>query len=102
MWRGAAGDVAAIAARVRGAAEALAREGVSVRHLQTAFLPDDEVCLHLFEGPSAADVAETLRRAALAADRIVEARADAAEDGRHRRRRASGAQDHHDSGGDRA
>jgi len=75
MGRAAAEDVAAIAARARGAAEALHREGVPVRHVQTAFLPEDEVCLHLFEGASAADVERTLRRAALAVDRIVEARA---------------------------
>ena len=72
--RAAADDVAAIAERVRGAAESLGREGVPVRYVQTAFLPEDEVCLHLFESRAAADVAETLRRAALAVDRIVQAR----------------------------
>ena len=38
----------------------------------SSFLPDDEVCLHLFEAPSADAVSEAMRRAALAVDRIVE------------------------------
>jgi hypothetical protein len=61
------------ARRARLAAEALAEEGVRVRHVRTSFLPDDEVCLHLFEAPSADAVSEAMRRAALAVDRIVEA-----------------------------
>jgi hypothetical protein len=61
------------AARRAGlAAEALAAEGLRVRHVRTSFLPDDEVCLHLFEAPSADAVSEAMRRAALAVDRIVE------------------------------
>ena len=61
------------ARRARLAAEALAAEGLRVRHVRTSFLPDDEVCLHLFEAPSADAVSEAMRRAALAVDRIVEA-----------------------------
>ena len=60
------------ARRAQLAAEALAEEGVRVRHVRTSFLPDDEVCLHVFEAPSAEAVCETMRRAALAVDRIVE------------------------------
>jgi hypothetical protein len=61
------------ARRARLAAEALAAEGLRVRHVRTSFLPDDEVCLHFFEAPSADAVSEAMRRAALAVDRIVEA-----------------------------
>jgi len=100
MGRGSADDVAAVAARARVAAEALGREGVDVRHLQTAFLPGDEVCLHLFEAASAADVAETLGRAALPADRIVEARAAAQDDRRASIPAASSAAKAHHQGGD--
>jgi Nickel responsive protein SCO4226-like len=66
-------EVREAAARARLAAEALALEGWRVRHLHTTFVPEDEVCLHVFEAASAEAVNEAMRRAALAADRIVEA-----------------------------
>jgi hypothetical protein len=65
-------DLHETARRARLGAEALAAEGLRVRHLRTSFLPDDEVCLHVFEAPSADAVSEAMRRAALAVDRIVE------------------------------
>jgi hypothetical protein len=67
------GDLPDAASRVRRAAEELASEGQPVRHLHTTFVPEDEVCLHVFEATSVAAVGEVMRRAALAADRIVEA-----------------------------
>lgn len=60
------------ASRARRAAEALAAEGTPIRHLRTTFVPQDEMCLHLFEAASARVVEEAMQRAALAADRIVE------------------------------
>jgi hypothetical protein len=65
-------DLRETARRAQLGAEALAAEGLHVRHLRTSFLPDDEVCLHVFEAPSADAVSEAMRRAALAVDRIVE------------------------------
>jgi Protein of unknown function (DUF4242) len=53
------------------AAEALAREGVSIRYIRTMFLPDDETCFHLFEAPGPTAVEELSRRAALGCARIV-------------------------------
>jgi hypothetical protein len=53
------------------AAEALAREGVSIRYIRTMFLQDDETCFHLFEAPGPAAVEEVSRRAALGCARIV-------------------------------
>jgi Nickel responsive protein SCO4226-like len=62
------------ASRARVAAEELASEGWwHVRHLHTTFVPEDEMCLHVFEASSIEAVNEAMRRAALAADRIVEA-----------------------------
>src|SRR5205809_580979 len=49
------------ARRARLAADALAAEGLPVRHVRTSFLPDDEVCLHLFEAPSADAVSVAMR-----------------------------------------
>lgn len=60
------------ASRARRAAEALAAEGAPIRHLRTTFVPQDEMCLHLFEATSVRVVEEAMQRAALAADRIVE------------------------------
>jgi hypothetical protein len=60
-------------ARARLAAAALAAEGCRVRHLHTTFVPEDELCLHVFEASCLEAVTEAMRRAALAADRIVEA-----------------------------
>jgi uncharacterized protein DUF4242 len=67
------GDLADATRRAQRAAEELAAEGQAVRHLHTTFVPEDEVCLHVFEATSAQAVGEVMRKAALAADRIVEA-----------------------------
>lgn len=66
-------DVAAISARVGRAAEALRREGIRVGYLRSIFVPGDESCFHLLEGPSLAAVSELSRRARLEPERIVEA-----------------------------
>lgn len=63
-------------ARARGrraceAAEALAREGVSIRYIRTMFLPDDETCFYTFEAAGPAAVEEVSWRAALGSARIV-------------------------------
>jgi len=41
--------------------------------VRSTFLPEDEVCLHVFEAPSLQAAGEVSRRAAIAYDRIVEA-----------------------------
>jgi hypothetical protein len=62
------------AQRARAAADALTLEAsAAVRHLRTIFLPGDEVCFLLFEGPSEAAVAEAARRAEIAFERVVAA-----------------------------
>ena len=73
LARGRAGEVRELARRAREAADALACSGKDVTYLRSSFVPEDEVCLHWFEAPSAALVDEATQRAALVCDRIVEA-----------------------------
>jgi Nickel responsive protein SCO4226-like len=67
--RSRAGD----SSRARAAAEQLSREGISVRHVRTTHLPEDETCFHVFEATSADAVGEVGRRAGLNWARIVPA-----------------------------
>lgn len=64
------------------AAAELRSEGTPVRFLRSVFLPGDEICFLLFEGPSDTAVAETAHRAEIAFERIVAAEVapDEAED----------------------
>jgi hypothetical protein len=64
---------AKLEARCRVAAEAASREGSEIRYLRSIFVPKDETCFYLFEGPSADAVRELGERAGLAPLRIVEA-----------------------------
>jgi len=66
-------ELAATTSKARQTAEAMSREGIPVRHVRATFLAEDEVCLHLFEAPSAEAAGEASRRAAIAYNRIVEA-----------------------------
>jgi len=59
-------------ARVRRAARAVSAQGTPVRYLRSIFIPGDESCFHLFEGPSAEAIEEVSRQADLEHDRIVE------------------------------
>jgi hypothetical protein len=63
---------AQMVARVRRAARAVSAQGTPVRYLRSIFIPVDESCFHLFEGPSANAIAEISRQADLEHDRIVE------------------------------
>jgi hypothetical protein len=59
--------------RAECAATDLRKEGTKVRYLRSIFIPEDEICFHLFEGPSAEAIGEASRRAAIDYDRILEA-----------------------------
>lgn len=59
-------------ASARRAAEAMSFQGTPVRYLSSIFIPADETCFHLFEGPSAEAIGEASRRAAIDYNRIVE------------------------------
>ena len=63
----------AVADRLSDGARHVSQEGVSVRYVDTIFLPGDEICLHAFEADSAADVQAVLRLAGIEVDRIVPA-----------------------------
>ena len=61
--------IAAIEARARSAAR-----GTPVRYRRAIFVPADEVCFHLVDGPSADAVGDVVRRAGISAQRILEVR----------------------------
>jgi quercetin dioxygenase-like cupin family protein len=69
--RARADDVRDTGRRACAAAEAMSREGTAVRHIRTAFVPDDETCFHFFEATSEAAVVEACERAGIGAIRIV-------------------------------
>jgi hypothetical protein len=71
--RSRSGELHAAVDRLRRATESLTAEGTRVRHLRSAFVPDDELCLHLLEADSAAMVDEASRRAAIEPARVVQA-----------------------------
>jgi hypothetical protein len=66
-------ELAAIVDRVHRATAAMRRDGIEVRYLRPIFVPVDEMCFHLFEGPSPEAVGEASKRAELVYERIVEA-----------------------------
>jgi hypothetical protein len=68
----ASSDGRASVERARAAAAELTSEGTAVRYLRSIFIPEDETCLHLFEGASVEAIRELSRRAAIDYDRIVE------------------------------
>jgi hypothetical protein len=66
-------ELQGVTAQARAAAEQLSEEGTPVRFLRSIFVPEDDSCFFLYEGPSADVVGEAGRRAALAVERVVEA-----------------------------
>ena len=72
----ARGDVSgrvACEGRARSAAEALTREGTSVRFDRAIHVPGDEICFFVFDAASDAEVAAAARLAGLEPLRVVEA-----------------------------
>jgi hypothetical protein len=51
----------------------MTQEGTPVRYLRSTFIPDEEKCFCLFEGPSVEAVRTANDRAQLPYERIVEA-----------------------------
>lgn len=69
-------DLAAVAARVRAAAKEVSLRGARVRYRRSIFVPQDEICIHMFEGPSAEVVRTASERAGLVVERVLEALAE--------------------------
>ena len=61
---------AALAKRATGE---MSREGTPVRYLGSTFVPGEERCMCLFDGPSADAVREANARAGLPLERVIEA-----------------------------
>jgi hypothetical protein len=64
-------DIAAAIDRLRVVTIEMAAEGISIRHLSSAFVPDDEACLCQFEAPSSEALAVANERSAFPFARIV-------------------------------
>lgn len=64
---------AEVEARARAGADELAREGAQLRHLDCIFVPEDEMCLLLYEAASPELVRDACRRAGIECERVLEA-----------------------------
>ena len=62
-----------IEARVRNAAAEVSESGAPVRYVRSIFVPADETCFHLLDGPSSEAIAETAKRAGISTPRITKA-----------------------------
>lgn len=60
-------------ARMQSAAAELSESGTPVRYVRSIFVPEDETCFHLLDGPSRDAVAEAAKRAGISALRITKA-----------------------------
>ena len=73
-------QLAAAAASAKTTTGQMSREGTPVRYLRSFFVPGEDKCFCLFEGPSAETVQEANDRAELPVERIAEAVHVASED----------------------
>ena len=73
-------QLTAAAARAKRTTAQMTQEGTPVRYLRSTFIPGQEKCFCLFEGPSEAVVKLANERAEIPFERIVEALHIASED----------------------
>jgi hypothetical protein len=73
-------QLAAAAGAAKKTTAEMARAGTPVRYLRSTFVPGENKCYCLFEGPDEKAVREANDRAELPYDRVVEARLLASED----------------------
>lgn len=66
-----ASEISAAIERLRGVTDEMAAEGVSVRHVGSTFMPEEEACFCEFEAVSRDSVAAANERAGFAYARIV-------------------------------
>lgn len=67
-------DVSKVDATARAAADEFRREGAGLHFVESIFVPEDEMCLLVFEADSAELVREASRRAGIPCERVLEAR----------------------------
>lgn len=73
-------ELAAAAARAKATTAEMTTEGTPVRYLRSTFVPGEEKCFCLFEGPTEDAVREANIRAAIPFERVTEAMHIASED----------------------
>jgi hypothetical protein len=73
-------QLAAAAGSAKSTTAAMTDEGTPVRYLRSTFMPGEEKCFCLFDGPSAEVVREANVRAQIPFERILEAEHIASED----------------------
>lgn len=66
-------QLTAAAGRAKSTTAQMTQEGTPVRYLRSTFMPGEEKCFCLFEGPSAEAVEEANVRADVPYQRVVEA-----------------------------
>ncbi len=69
-------DLETISAEARAAADELTREGSPLRYVEVLLVPEDEMCLLVYEAGSAELVREASRRAGIVCERVLEATSD--------------------------
>lgn len=70
------GELERLASRSRAAVAELAGEGASLRYIEAILVPEDEMCLLVFEADSPALALEASARAGIAGGRVLEATGD--------------------------
>ncbi len=70
----------AAAARAKTTTAQMSEDGTPIRYLRSTFVPGEEKCYCLFEGPSADAVEQANQRAEIPYDRVVEAMHIASDD----------------------
>ncbi len=73
-------QLSAVAARAKSTTAQMSEEGTPVRYLRSTFVPGEENCHCLFDGPSADAVEQANKRADIPYERVVEAMHIASDD----------------------
>ena len=73
-------ELAAAAARAKATTAQMTAEGTPIRYLRSTYIPGEEKCYCLFEGPSEETVREANERAEIPLTRVTEAMHIASED----------------------
>ncbi len=75
-----ADQLSAAATRAKTTTAQMTEEGTPIRYLRSTFIPGEDKCFCLFDGPSAESVEQANQRAEIPFERVVEALHIASED----------------------